>query len=166
LCAPALGPPISLRVIGTRTNGSRSLSNLVDEPSHARFASRTYCCRGGPSAVYSQDSGLVDGRVGSDLSTSSMQSGSTFGLNKGVSAPPGTWSARWLLRDGHARPSCSRGSARFHKTGRERQCLRSWPPRDRKPELEPHLAGCPVIGGTTQRFRRRLGNPNPMCAPG
>jgi hypothetical protein len=41
-----------------------------------------------PSAVYSQDSGLVDGRVGSDLSTSSMQSGSTFGLTRAYQRPP------------------------------------------------------------------------------
>jgi hypothetical protein len=32
-----------------------------------------------PSAVYSQDSGLVDGRVGSDLSTSPMQSNPSLG---------------------------------------------------------------------------------------
>jgi hypothetical protein len=32
-----------------------------------------------PSAAYSQDSGLVDGRVGSDLSTSPMQSNPSMG---------------------------------------------------------------------------------------
>jgi hypothetical protein len=33
-----------------------------------------------PSAVYSQDGGLVDGRVGSGLSTSSTQSSPSSGL--------------------------------------------------------------------------------------
>ena len=36
-----------VRVIGTRPDGSRWLSNSVKESSHARFASRTYCCRAG-----------------------------------------------------------------------------------------------------------------------
>ena len=40
------------------------------------------------SAVYSQDSGLVDGRVGSDLSTSSTQSGSPLGLTRAYQRPP------------------------------------------------------------------------------
>jgi hypothetical protein len=41
-----------------------------------------------PSAAYSQDSGLVDGRIGSDLSTSSMQSGSPLGLTRAYQRPP------------------------------------------------------------------------------
>ena len=41
-----------------------------------------------PSVVYSQDSGLVDGRVGSDLSTSSTQSGSSLGLTGAYQRPP------------------------------------------------------------------------------
>ena len=40
-----------------------------------------------PSAAQSQDNGLVDGRVGSDLSTSSTQSGSPLGLQGHISAP-------------------------------------------------------------------------------
>jgi hypothetical protein len=41
-----------------------------------------------PSAVYSQHSGLVGGRVGSDLSTSSTQSGSSLGLTRAYQRPP------------------------------------------------------------------------------
>jgi hypothetical protein len=41
-----------------------------------------------PSAAYSQDSGLVDGRVGSDLSTSPTQSGSSIGLTRAYQRPP------------------------------------------------------------------------------
>jgi hypothetical protein len=41
-----------------------------------------------PSAAYSQDSGLGDGRVGSDLSTSSMQSGSPLGSTRAYQRPP------------------------------------------------------------------------------
>jgi hypothetical protein len=41
-----------------------------------------------PSPVFSQDSGLVDGRVGSDLSVSPMQSGSSLGLTKAYQRPP------------------------------------------------------------------------------
>ena len=41
-----------------------------------------------PSAVYSQDSGLVDGRVGSDLSTSSTQLSPSSGLQQAYRRPP------------------------------------------------------------------------------
>ena len=41
-----------------------------------------------PSAVYSQDSGLVDGRVGSDLSTSPMQSNPSMGATGAYRRPP------------------------------------------------------------------------------
>jgi hypothetical protein len=41
-----------------------------------------------PSAVYSQDSGLVDGRVGSDLSTSPMQSNPSVGATGPYHRPP------------------------------------------------------------------------------
>jgi hypothetical protein len=41
-----------------------------------------------PSTAHSQDSGLVDGKVGSDLSTSSMQSGSPLGLTTAYQRPP------------------------------------------------------------------------------
>jgi hypothetical protein len=41
-----------------------------------------------PSAVYSQDSGLVAGRVGADLGTSSTQSGSSLGLTRAYKRPP------------------------------------------------------------------------------
>jgi hypothetical protein len=41
-----------------------------------------------PSAVYSQDSGLVDGRVGADLNTSSTQSGSSMRLTRAYQRPP------------------------------------------------------------------------------
>jgi hypothetical protein len=41
-----------------------------------------------PSAVYSQDSGLVDGRVGSDLSTSSTQPSPSNGLQGAYRRPP------------------------------------------------------------------------------
>ena len=41
-----------------------------------------------PSAAHSQDRGLVDGRVGSDLSTSSTQSGSPLGLTRAYQRPP------------------------------------------------------------------------------
>jgi hypothetical protein len=41
-----------------------------------------------PSAAHSQDRGLVDGRVGSDLSTSSTQSGSSLGLTRAYQRPP------------------------------------------------------------------------------
>jgi hypothetical protein len=42
-----------------------------------------------PSAVYSQDSGLVDGRVGSDLSNSPMQSSTHFwGATSAWRRPP------------------------------------------------------------------------------
>lgn len=40
-----------------------------------------------PSAVYSQDSGLVDGRVGSDLSTSSTQPSPSNGLQGHIGVP-------------------------------------------------------------------------------
>jgi hypothetical protein len=40
-----------------------------------------------PSAAYSQDSGLVDGRVGSDLSTSSTQTGPSLGLTRAYQRP-------------------------------------------------------------------------------
>jgi hypothetical protein len=43
-----------------------------------------------PSAAHSQDSGLVDGKVGSDLSTSSTQSGSPLGLTRAYQRPPET----------------------------------------------------------------------------
>jgi hypothetical protein len=41
-----------------------------------------------PSAAYSQDSGLVDGRVGSDLSTSSTQPSPSNGLQGAYRRPP------------------------------------------------------------------------------
>jgi hypothetical protein len=41
-----------------------------------------------PSAVYSQDSGLVDGRVGSDLSTSSTQPSPSVGPQGAYRRPP------------------------------------------------------------------------------
>jgi hypothetical protein len=41
-----------------------------------------------PSAAHSQNSGLVDGRVGADLSTSSTQSGSPLGLARAYQRPP------------------------------------------------------------------------------
>jgi hypothetical protein len=41
-----------------------------------------------PSAAHSQDNGLVDGRVGADLSTSSTQSGSPLGLTRAYQRPP------------------------------------------------------------------------------
>jgi hypothetical protein len=41
-----------------------------------------------PPAAHSQDSGLVDGRVGSDLTTSSTQSGSSLGLTRAYRRPP------------------------------------------------------------------------------
>jgi hypothetical protein len=41
-----------------------------------------------PSAVYSQDSGLVDGRVGSNLSTSSTQPSPSNGLQGHIGVPP------------------------------------------------------------------------------
>src|ERR1700683_452550 len=41
-----------------------------------------------PSAVYSQDNGLVDGRVGSDLSTSPMQSNPSMGVTGAYRRPP------------------------------------------------------------------------------
>jgi hypothetical protein len=41
-----------------------------------------------PSVAYSQDSGLVDGRVGSDLSTSSTQSSPSNGLGGAYRRPP------------------------------------------------------------------------------
>jgi hypothetical protein len=41
-----------------------------------------------PSAVYSQDSGLVDGRVGSDFSTSSTQPSPSNGLQGDIGVPP------------------------------------------------------------------------------
>jgi hypothetical protein len=41
-----------------------------------------------PSAVYSQDSGLADGRVGSDLSTSSTQPSPSNGLQGAYRRPP------------------------------------------------------------------------------
>ena len=41
-----------------------------------------------PSTAHSQDNGLVDGRVGSDLSTSSTQSGSPLGLTRAYQRPP------------------------------------------------------------------------------
>jgi hypothetical protein len=42
-----------------------------------------------PSAAYSQDSGLVDGRVGSDLTTSPMQSSTHFwGATSAWRRPP------------------------------------------------------------------------------
>ena len=41
-----------------------------------------------PSAAHSQDNGLVDGRVGSDLSTSSKQSGSSWRLTRAYQRPP------------------------------------------------------------------------------
>jgi hypothetical protein len=41
-----------------------------------------------PSAAYSQDSGLVDGRVGSDLSTSPMQSNPSMGATGAYHRPP------------------------------------------------------------------------------
>ena len=40
-----------------------------------------------PSAAHSQDSGRVDGRVGSDLSTSSTQSGSSLGSTRAYERP-------------------------------------------------------------------------------
>jgi hypothetical protein len=40
-----------------------------------------------PSAAYSQDSGLVDGRVGSDLSTSSTQPNPSNGLQGAYRRP-------------------------------------------------------------------------------
>jgi hypothetical protein len=41
-----------------------------------------------PSAAYSQESGLVDGRVGSDLSTSSTQPSPSIGLQGAYRRPP------------------------------------------------------------------------------
>jgi hypothetical protein len=41
-----------------------------------------------PSAAYSQDGGLVDGRVGSDLSTSSTQRNPSNGLQGAYRRPP------------------------------------------------------------------------------
>jgi hypothetical protein len=40
-----------------------------------------------PSAAYSQDSGLVDGRVGSDLSTSPLQSNPSMGATGAYRRP-------------------------------------------------------------------------------
>ena len=40
-----------------------------------------------PSAAHSQNSGLVDGRVGSDLSSSSTQSGPSLGLTRAYQRP-------------------------------------------------------------------------------
>jgi hypothetical protein len=41
-----------------------------------------------PSAAHSQDNGLVDGRVGSDLSTSPMQSNPSLGSTRAYRRPP------------------------------------------------------------------------------
>jgi hypothetical protein len=41
-----------------------------------------------PLTAHSQDSGLVDGRVGSDLSTSSTKSDSSVGLTRACQRPP------------------------------------------------------------------------------
>jgi hypothetical protein len=41
-----------------------------------------------PSAAFPQDTGLVDGRVGSDLSTSSTQSSPSSGLQGAYRRPP------------------------------------------------------------------------------
>jgi hypothetical protein len=72
LCVPLLSRQSRVRVIGTRTNGARWSSNLVQEPSMRASSLALIAAVGIPSAAYSQDSGLVDGRVGSDLSTSPM----------------------------------------------------------------------------------------------
>jgi hypothetical protein len=58
-----------------------------------------------PSAAYSQDSGLVDGR--SDLSTSSTQPSPSVGLQGAYRRPlnPARAPASQVL---HARPSCTR----------------------------------------------------------
>jgi hypothetical protein len=73
LCVPLLSRQSRVHVIGTRTNGARWSSNLVQEPSMRASSLALIAAVGIPSAAYSQDSGLVDGRVGSDLSTSPMQ---------------------------------------------------------------------------------------------
>jgi hypothetical protein len=94
-----------------------------------------------PSAVYSQDSGLVDGRVGSDLSTASTQPSPSNGLQGAYRRPPEPGpraGSSGVVMPGQVVPGdlpC------LYKIGREQHGLCRRTPRNSWPELESHLAG-------------------------
>jgi hypothetical protein len=67
---------------------SRRTSNAGLRLTVARHLELVGLARLIPSAVYSQDSGLVDGRVGSDFSTSSTQPSPSNGLRGDIGVPP------------------------------------------------------------------------------
>ena len=92
-----------------------------------------------PSAVYSQDSGLVDGRVGFDLSTSSTQPSPSIGLQGAYRRPLNL--ARALAPQVLSCPGrlCPKLCLSLqNRTG----AAPPLSPRDSRPEFESHLAGC------------------------
>jgi hypothetical protein len=87
--SPLFARQFRVRVIGTRTNGSRWLSNLVEESSHVRFASRTYCCPSGHSfrrLLAAQWTCWRQGGFGPQHIVDAIWL--FLGIDKGISAPP------------------------------------------------------------------------------
>jgi hypothetical protein len=94
-----------------------------------------------PSAAYSQDSGQVDGRVGSDLGTSSMQPSPSMGSTGAYRRPPEPGPRAGVagaVMPGHVVPESMPGYTR------ERHRLRRSPPRNSQPELDSHPASGPL----------------------